>query len=150
VALFAGIIILIFMAVIIVYGIFGALAAWQGRNFRYAAVNMLLHMQETRDQQATEARTESSTTEVQDETERPDMQTAGAEARPEHAPAEPADQEKVSPSAGGQADIEPSSTETSASTGKQAKPEPQPSTEEEAGKPADDDKQHTTNREAKD
>jgi hypothetical protein len=157
VALFAGIIILVFVAVIIVYGVVGALAAWRGRNFRYAAVNMLLHMQEPQDQQATEAEAESSTPEVQDETEHPDRQTEGAEARPEDTPAEPAITEQApSPKDEQQANPETSPAEAPAPTGEQTGSEPQPpaeapaAEEKAAAPPADDDTQRPTDRRSKD
>jgi uncharacterized Tic20 family protein len=161
VALFAGVLILVFVAIIIVYGVFGALAAWRGRMFHYAAVNMLLQMRESRDEQAVEEEAdtpETPETGAQTETEHPDTPTEGAEAAPGDAPAEPAAAERSPAPVDAQEETPP--VEASVSEDEQAEPEPQPPAEappaeEKAGEPpaADDDKQRPTgptDREAKD
>jgi uncharacterized Tic20 family protein len=151
VALFAGIIILVFVAIIIAYGVVGALAAWQGRSFHYAAVNMLLHMHEPLESQAAETEANTPETEAQAEVESSNMPTGEAETRPEHASAEPATAEQTpSPADEQEVKTEPSPAEAPAPAGAQAEPEPQPPAEEKAAKPpADDDKQRPTDRGAK-
>jgi uncharacterized Tic20 family protein len=142
VALFAGIIILVFIAIIIVYGVFGALAAWRGHHFHYAAVNMLLHMREPQDEQTAEAEAAPPETEAPAETEHsadPAEPTEGTDTAPADTAAEAPVTEQAAPPAE-----------------EQNEPETQPPAEkppaaEEAGEPpADDDKQRPTDREAKD
>jgi uncharacterized Tic20 family protein len=90
VVLFAGVLILVFVAVCVGYGVAGALAAWQGRMFRYAMVNSLLGMRQKQQKPKVSRKGRAANA---DDTATPEPSEQSPEAQ-EPAPADPADTEQ--------------------------------------------------------